>query len=221
MKTSFFLLQRRIPLLQTLQKKVLVFFGFIVFLCFAFPVFSQSPNQVVQAQNVANHFAAIKTMTGDFIQFSPKGKMTEGTFYLERPGKIRFIYKKIPLQIIADGEFVGVNNRALNTWSYSQLLHTPMKFLLDDKIDLSSGRLLAFHKNPGAVMMVLQDQSIGKGRIKMIFDSKSYALRQWTIVDQQNLETTVQIMNIRTGVRFADRMFTLPNKKITASRDRS
>ncbi|WP_317993936.1 LolA family protein [Bartonella gliris] len=205
---TFFLPQRR-----TFRGRIFGFVGIIVFCCLTFPAFSQSSNKVARAQNIANHFAAIKTMTGDFIQFSPKGKMSQGTFYLERPGKIRFIYKKIPLQIIADGQFVGINNRALNTWSFSQLFQTPMKFLLDDKINVSSGRLLAFREDPGAVTIVLRDKSIGAGQIRMVFDSKNYALRQWTIVDQQNLETTVQIMNVRTGVRFADGMFTLPAKK--------
>ncbi|WP_208432952.1 LolA family protein [Bartonella taylorii] len=196
-----------------LRRKVFAFLGIIVFGSLTFPAVSQSSQQVVRAQNVVNRFAAIKTMTGDFIQFSPKGKMSQGTFYLERPGKIRFIYKKLPLQIIADGQFVGINNRALNTWNFSQLFQTPMKFLLDDKINVSTGRLLAFREDPGAVTIVLRDKSIGAGQIRMVFDSKSSALRQWTIVDQQNLETTVQIMNVRMGVRFADGMFTLPSKK--------
>ncbi|WP_273720603.1 MULTISPECIES: outer-membrane lipoprotein carrier protein LolA [unclassified Bartonella] len=207
MKTSF---------LQ--QRGSFRFVGIIVFLCLTFPAFSQSynkvaSNKVARAQNVVNYFAAIKTMTGDFIQFSPKGKMSQGTFYLERPGKIRFIYKKIPLQIIVDGQFIGINNRALNTWNFSQLSQTPMKFLLDDKINISSGRLLAFREDPGAVTIVLRDKSMGAGQIRMVFDSKNAALRQWTIVDQQNLETTVQVMNVRTGVRFADGMFTLPSNK--------
>ncbi|WP_455474033.1 LolA family protein [Bartonella sp. B30(2025)] len=193
----------------------------IVFLFIAFPAFSQSPNQVARAQNIANRFAAIKTMTGDFIQFSPKGKVTEGKFYLERPGKIRFAYKQLPLQIIADGKFVGINNRALNTWNFSNLSQTPMKFLLGNKIDLSSGRLLAFREDPGAITIVLRDDTIGRGQIKMVFDAKSYALRQWTIIDQQNLETTVQIMNVRTGVRFVDGMFKLPYKHSAVSRHRN
>ncbi|AQX28513.1 MULTISPECIES: LolA family protein [unclassified Bartonella] len=174
--------------------------------------FSQSAKQLARAQNIANHFAAIKTMTGDFIQFSPKGKITKGTFYLERPGKIRFNYKGVPLQIIADGKSVGVNNRALNTWNFYQLSQTPMKLLLGDTISLSSANLLAFRENLGTVMIVLRDKTIGRGHIKMIFDSQSYALLQWIILDQQNLETTVQVMNVKTNVRFADGMFTIPYK---------
>lgn len=201
-----------------LQRRVFGFVEIILFLFLTFPAFSQSynkatSNKVTRAQNIVNSFAAIKTMTGDFIQFSPKGKKSQGTFYLERPGKIRFIYKGVPLQIITDGEFIGINNRALNTWNFSRLSDTPMKFLLDDKINISSGRLLAFREDPGVVIIVLQDKSMGGGQIRMVFDSKSAALQQWTIVDQQNLETTVQVMNVRTGVRFADGMFTLPLKK--------
>ncbi|WP_208435394.1 LolA family protein [Bartonella phoceensis] len=196
-----------------LQKRVFRFVGIIVFFCLIFPAFSQSSNKMTRAQNIINQFAAIKTMTGDFIQSSPKRKISQGTFYLERPGKIRFVYKKMPLQIIADGQFVGINNRALNTWNFSQLSQTPMKFLLDDKINISSGRLLAFREDPEVVTIVLRDTNIGTGQIRMVFDSKSATLRQWTIVDQQNLETTVQIMNVRTGVRFVDGMFTLPSKK--------
>ncbi|WP_354188699.1 LolA family protein [Bartonella silvatica] len=195
------------------KRRVFGCVGIIIFFFLTFSAFAQSSHKVVKAQKVANHFAAIKTMTGDFIQFSPQGKMSQGIFYLERPGKIRFMYKKIPLQIIADGQFIGINNRALNTWSFSKLSQTPMKFLLDNKINVSSGRLVAFREDPGAVTIILRDNSMGAGQIRMVFDSKNYTLRQWTIVDQQKLETTVQVMNVRTGVRFADGMFTLPSKK--------
>ncbi|MDD9333234.1 MAG: outer-membrane lipoprotein carrier protein LolA, partial [Bartonella sp.] len=117
-----------------------------LFFLFGNPAFSQSVKQLARAQNIINHFAAIKTMTGDFVQFSPKGKMTRGTFYLERPGKIRFSYKGVPLQIISDGKSVGINNRALNTWSFYQLSQTPMKFLLGNVINLSSENLLTFRE---------------------------------------------------------------------------
>ncbi len=46
------------------------------------------------AQQIANQFSSVKTLTGDFVQFGPRGEQTEGTFYIERPGKIRFNYNK-------------------------------------------------------------------------------------------------------------------------------
>lgn len=183
------------------------------------PSFSRSHDHIVRAQSIIDRFTAIKTMTGDFVQWNPNGKRAEGIFYLERPGKIRFSYKGIPLQVIADGQFVGVNNRALNTWNFYEIVRTPLRFLLNDKIDLSSGNLLQFRDESGITTIVLYDKSLGKGQIRMFFDSKSYMLRQWTIIDQQNLATTVQVMNVRTGVRFVDGMFTIPRNKAVVSRN--
>lgn len=180
------------------------------------PAFAENAN--VRAQDIANHFAAIQTMTGDFIQFSPKGEMTEGTFYLERPGKIRFSYKNSPVRVITDGKSVAINNRKLDTWDLYQLSQTPMKMLLDTKIDLSDGKLLSANEDQGATTIVIADKSLGKGQIRMIFDSKTYDLRQWTIVDQQNLETTVQITNVRTEVKFAKGMFDIPYQRIAMKR---
>lgn len=185
------------------------------------PAFAQNTNLTVHAQDIANHFASIVTMTGDFVQFGPKGDMTEGTFYLERPGKIRFSYKNSPVRVITDGKSVAINNRKLDTWDLYQLSQTPMKMLLDTKIDLSDGKLLNVSQDQGSTTIVLADKTLGKGKIRMVFDSKSYNLLQWTIVDQQNLETTVQIMNVRTGVRFANGMFDIPYQRIAMKRNRN
>lgn len=205
--------------------KALFFAGALVTTNLAFsvvlPTHVMAQNAAAHAQDIANHFSAIQTMTGDFVQFSPKGEMTEGTFYLERPGKIRFSYKNSPVRVITDGKSVAINNRKLDTWSLYQLSQTPMKMLLDTKIDLSDGKLLGVNEDKGATTIILADKSLGKGQIRMIFDSKTYDLRQWTIVDQQNLETTVQVTNVRVGVRFAQGMFDIPYQRIAMKRNRN
>ncbi|ALE03177.1 LolA family protein [Bartonella ancashensis] len=203
-----------------LFNKAVFICSFLICATLSFSAFAQSSSQVVRAQDIANHFAAIKTMTGDFVQFGPKGEVTEGTFYLERPGKIRFSYKEGSLRIISDGRSIGINNRSLNNWDLYQLSQTPMKLLLGDSINLSSENLLAFSENLEAITVVLRDKTLGKGYIRMVFEPKTYALQRWTIVDQQNLETTVEIKNVRTGVRFAAGMFKIPYQDIAMQRRR-
>lgn len=170
------------------------------------------------AQQIADHFSKIRTMTGDFVQFGPRGEMTEGTFYMERPGKIRFTYKNSPVRVISDGQSVAINNKKLDTWSLYQLQQTPMKLLLSDHIDVSNGNLLEFRQESSAITLVIVDNSMGKSKIRMIFDPKTYELRQWTIIDRQNLETTIQLINPRTGVRFADGMFDIDYQRIGMKR---
>lgn len=175
---------------------------------------SQAGNKQAAAQKIADHFAAITTMTGDFVQFSPKGEMSEGTFYLERPGKIRFAYKNSPIRVISDGKSVVINNKKLDTWDLYQLSQTPMKLLLDSKIDLSGGKLLNFVSDKNASTLEITDKTMGGGKLRLIFDAKTNELKQWTMIDRQNLETTVQITNLRSNVRFADGMFRINYQNI-------
>ncbi|RCL03141.1 MAG: Outer membrane lipoprotein-sorting protein [Candidatus Tokpelaia sp. JSC189] len=184
----------------------------------AFPAHATSQQIKAYAQQIADHFCNIRTMTGDFVQFGPRGETAEGAFYMERPGKIRFIYKNSPIRVISDGQSIAINNRKLNTWSLYQLQQTPMKLLLSDHIDVSEHNLLEFRQESSAITFVIVDNSIGKLKIRMIFDPKTFKLRQWTIIDQQNLETTIQLINTRTGVAFANGMFDIDYQRIGMKR---
>lgn len=179
------------------------------------PVSAQAQNAAAEAQKIADHFSSIRTMTGEFVQFGPKGDQQSGTFYLERPGKIRFNYENSPIRVISDGQSVVVNNRKLDTWDQYKLSTTPLKMLLDSRIDLSGGRLKQVRQEPDMITLVVGDRSIfGDSKITMMFDPKTYDLKQWTITDAQNLDTTVMVFNVRTGVRFTDDMFKIDYQRI-------
>ncbi len=179
------------------------------------PVSAQAQNADAQAQKIADHFSGIRTMTGEFVQFGPKGDQQGGTFYLERPGKIRFNYENSPIRVISDGQSVVINNRKLDTWDQYKLSTTPLKMLLDDRIDLGGGRLKQIKQEPDMTTLVVGDKSIfGDSKITMMFDPKTYELKQWTITDAQNLDTTVMVFNVRTGVRFTDDMFKIDYQRI-------
>lgn len=168
------------------------------------------------AQQIANQFASVKTLTGDFVQFGPRGEQTEGTFYIERPGKIRFNYNKpSPIRVISDGDSVVINNRKLDTWDLVPLSKTPLKLLLSDQINLTGNTVKSVKEEPDMTTIVLGDKSIfGNSTITMMFDPKTFELRQWTITDAQGLDTTVMITNVRTGVKFAKDMFTIDYTRI-------
>ncbi len=183
------------------------------------PVMAQGAAAAAAAQQIADHFSSVRTMTGEFVQFGPKGEQTGGTFYIERPGKIRFNYNNSPIRVISDGESVVINNRKLDTWDLYPLSKTPLKLLLADRIDLGGGRLQNVKQEPDMTTLVLGDKSVfGNSRITMMFDPKSYELKQWTITDAQNLDTTVMIFNVRTGVRFTDDMFKIDYQRIAMKR---
>ncbi|ODS97234.1 MAG: hypothetical protein ABS47_00850 [Devosia sp. SCN 66-27] len=163
------------------------------------------------AQRIADHFSSVKSMTGEFVQFGPKGEQTGGKFYLERPGKIRFNYDgSSNFQVISDGQSVVILNKKMRTSDLYPLSKTPLKLLLAERIDLSGDKVKGLKEEDDLTTIKLADKSVfGNSTITMMFDPKTYELRQWTITDAQGKDTTVMIFNVKEGVSFAANTFAI------------
>ena len=185
----------------------------------AFPGTARSADT---AQKVADHFASVKSMTGEFIQFGPNGEQTGGKFFIERPGKLRFNYEApSAIRVISDGKAVVIGNRKLRTWDLYPLDKTPLKLLLSDRIDLSADTVKSVTEDPDLTTIVLGNKSVfGDSTISMMFDPTSFELRQWTIRDAQGKDTSVMVFNVQTGVRFADNVFDVPYNDVHKSKNR-
>lgn len=168
------------------------------------------------AQKIADHFSSVKTMSGEFVQFGPRGEQTGGKFYLERPGKIRFNYETpSPMRVIADGKSVVIGNLKLKTWDIYPLSKTPLALLLGDHIDLKGKMVRDVKEEPDLITVKLGDRSVfGDSTITMMFDPKSYDLRQWTITDNQGKDTSVMIFNVQAGLKFDEKVFRVPYDEV-------
>ncbi|QPC86060.1 outer membrane lipoprotein carrier protein LolA [Mesorhizobium sp. NBSH29] len=182
------------------------------------PIFqpvTQADASSAAAQKIADHFSSIRTMAGDFIQFGPRGEQTGGKFFIARPGKIRFNYEApSSYRVISDGTSVVIDNRKLNTMDLYPLSKTPLKLLLDDRIDLTGSRVTSVKEETDLVTIKMADKSVfGNSRITMMFDAKTYDLRQWTITDAQGKDTTVLIDNVKQGVQLDAGLFAIDYKR--------
>ena len=171
------------------------------------PAQAQSRAEILR--NISKHFSSVPTMTGRFVQFGPRGRQTQGKFWLKRPGKIRFDYSKpAALTVKANGRTVSVYNRKLKTRDYLPLSKTPLKLLLARKINPNNRAIKSVKSANGIATVVLADRRMfGASRITLMFDAKSYDLRQWTIRDKQGRDTTVIISNVRKNVGIPNKLF--------------
>jgi outer membrane lipoprotein-sorting protein len=137
------------------------------------------------AQRIADHFSSFKTMTGEFVQFGPRGEQTGGTFHIQRPGKVRFDYEApSDYRVISDGDSVVIDNQKMRTADLYPLSKTPLKLLLDERIDLSGNRVTGVSEEADLTTIRMADRSVfGNATITMMFDPQSFELRQWTITD--------------------------------------
>lgn len=180
------------------------------------PALAQANSKSVAAQKIADHFSGVRTMMGEFVQFSPRGDQTGGKFFIERPGKLRFNFEDpSPIRVIADGNNVVVGNLKLKTWDLYPLSKTPLSLLLSDRIDLSNEMVRDVKEESDLTTIVLGNKTVfGDSTITMMFDPKTYDLRQWTITDLQGKDTSVMIYNVQNGVRFDEKVFTIPYNEV-------
>lgn len=177
---------------------------------------SVPPSQLTQAQlvtlsRVNAYFNTLSNVTANFEQTGPDGSRAVGKLYLSRPGKIRFQYAPpSPLEIVSDGSSVSVKNRKLATQELWPLSQTPLRFLLQDNIDLlKNGNVLGVYQEPEMVSVVLEEKNAigGKAQIQLLFSGKNYELKQWTVTDAQGQETSVALTEIQQVAKLDDNLF--------------
>lgn len=170
------------------------------------------------AQAIADasaYLSALDSMQGDFLQVGPDGSVTEGKFYLRRPGRLRFEYNAPEnLLVVADGTWVAVKDSAAPAQRYP-IASTPLGLILAQNVDLTkSARVLKVENQPGALLVTLADRSgEAPGQITLIFDQPRMQLRQWVVTDAQGLQTTVALRNIQTGIRADNALFVLRDEQ--------
>ena len=168
--------------------------------------------------DISRKLSGIQTMNGEFIQFNPDGGQQEGQFFIARPGKVRFQYDPpATISVVADGKSVLVFDKKLQTYDIWPLSQTPLRLLLDPNLDLStSDRVTRVSVQPDLVEVELQDETrFSSGTLNLIFDRSNYELRQWTVTDQQGLQTMVALYNVETGNQLASNLFKIDYKAAT------
>jgi outer membrane lipoprotein-sorting protein len=161
-----------------------------------------SREQQIALAGITAYFNSFRLMEGEFIQFGPSGEQTEGVFFLSRPGKIRFHYRApTRLDVIADGSSVAIKDGKSQTQDMYPLSKTPLRYLLAERIDLTSPDLVnEVHEEADLISVVIVERTaLVDGKLTMIFDRRTYELRQWVVTDAQGLNTSVAIFNTTTG----------------------
>jgi outer membrane lipoprotein-sorting protein len=157
-----------------------------------------------------NSFATVK---GGFVQIDSDGRECDGTFYISKPGRMRFEYKPpSPTLIVADGHTVAVANLRLNTVDRYSLADTPLGIILGEKIDIRHDpRLVSVQHQQGMIVIGLRtSQNRSKANILLVFSEPQYELREWSVIDDQGLTTTVALRGVMLGVTLPPSLFVLP-----------
>jgi len=168
--------------------------------------------QVNQADlaRISNYLNGISTMQGRFVQVGPDGDLSEGDFYMRRPGRVRFEYQPPnPTLIVADGFWVGIYDTAENTLDRFPLSETPLDLLLRDRVNLRTEGAIQPIQRAGGQLRVraIDPEAPEQGSLTMVFNDNPLELKQWIVIDSQGLATTVALSQVRRNVQLGGELF--------------
>ena len=178
--------------------------------------------QLERVRQISDYVNSLTTLQGRFTQIGPGGNFTEGEFFLQRPGKIRFDYAPPnPVLVISDGWWVGIEDRKKKRTEKYPLATTPLSILLDDEVDLvADTKIVAFDESEDVVSLTLED-SVGTatGLLTLYFGKPDLSLQQWTVIDAQGLQTEVSLFDLVKGGTFEPSLFRIDDN-VTINNER-
>lgn len=159
---------------------------------------------------ISNYLNGVETMRGSFVQVGPSGELSDGSFFMRRPGRIRFEYvPPNPGLVVADGTWVGVYDVELCTLDRVPLGETPLEILLKERVDFRQERAVQrIERAEGQLRVTAVDPDDPEaGSITMIFADTPLELRQWIVTDAQGLVTTVALSETVINVELDPNLF--------------
>ena len=176
------------------------------------PRFDPSPQDRADLARIEAYLDTLRTLKAHFLQVAPNGSISQGTAWLDRPGRMRFQYDPpSPLLLVAGHGLVVFQDKALNQTSNIPVGQTPLGILLADHVKLQGDvTVTAMQRLPGQIQVsLIRTASPGDGTLTLIFADNPLTLRQWTVLDAQRQETRVTLYNVETGGKFDQKLFEL------------
>ncbi len=168
-----------------------------------------APHQATIAR-VQEYLSGLTTIASDFTQVAPDGSLATGTFYLKRPGLMRWQYNPpVPILMVADGHQLVYYDYDLKQVSYFSLDSTVIGFLAQEKISFTGKvGIKEFEEKDGAIRITLaQKDKPDEGRLMLEFSDKPLLIRSMVVTDATRQITTVSLTHARFGMALDKALF--------------
>lgn len=199
-------IQKSRLVLKMLKSLVLSFA--LLLIGFASAMAAEPSKEVLQAEA---YFQQLKTVKSRFTQTNADGSQSRGTFYLNRPGKLRFEYDAPSKDfVVADGYFIYFYDGEMKQQSNAPIGQTLADFLLRKDFKLSGDlKVTSIMRANGYIQIsVVQAKQPKAGELTLAFtDGPKYQLKKWRVVDSVGNITETELFDMQTGLKLPSSLF--------------
>ncbi len=183
---------------------------------------TQAPAPALSARDQADiaraeaSLNAIHTLKARFQQIAPNGAVSNGTVWMQRPGRMRFQYDApSPFLLVAGYGLLVFHDSQLQQTSNIPLGRTPLGLLLRENLKLSGDvTVTQVARLPNQVQItLLRTATPGDGTLTLFFADPPMSLQSWAVVDAQRQETRIRLADVQLGGSFDQSLFTFVDPK--------
>jgi outer membrane lipoprotein-sorting protein len=152
----------------------------------------------------------VRALKARFLQVAPDGQQSQGTAWLQRPGRLRFEYDPpAPYLLVAGNGIATFYDAGLKQTSNIPLGATPLGVLLSDHLNFTRDVTVSeFTRYPGQIQLTVVNRSNpGEGTLTLFFNDNPLSLRGWAVLDAQRRLTRINLFDIQRGGNFDQHLF--------------
>lgn len=182
----------------------------LLFVSLTAPAIAQKPAEQADLKRIETYLNELGTMQSRFVQANPDGTHSEGTMYLQRPGRLRFEYDPPdPYLIITYGKWFIYVDKELDEATYVPVEQTPAFFIVKENIQFGDSLRVASFRRGNSVFRVELEQidQPDAGRVMLIFTDAPLQLRKWQVLDAQGNLTDTTLINPNFDVPLNEQLF--------------
>lgn len=165
-------------------------------------------------ERVEDYVRGIDTLRARFVQQNPDGSFYTGTFYLDRPGRMRLEYDPpVPYLYVSSGHWLTFWDAELEQRSDTPIGSTLADYFVREDVSLSGDlQVTDVHRESGLTeISVVQAGDPGAGRLVMVFSGQDrLQLESWVIFDPQGRTTAVTLTERQRGLALDRDLFVAP-----------
>lgn len=158
------------------------------------------------------YLQGLTSAKGRFIQTDPRGTQTQGSFYLQRPGKARFAYDApVTKLLVSDGRFVSEADTRLKTVNRYPLGQTPLALFLAQDVRFDKGVVITrVNRLDGGFALTMADgRKQTRGTLTMNFSDGPIGLMGWVVGTVQGA-TRVRLTSLERTSGLDPKLFVTP-----------
>lgn len=186
----------------------------------AAPVETVLTDYAAEVKAAENYLNKMTTAKARFLLTAADGTQQIGTFYLNRPGRLRFEYDPPARDfVVADGVLIYFYDAQLGEQSNAPIGQTLADFLLRQNIRLSGDVRVDRVMRGGDLLQITlkQKDDPGAGSLTLGFieneSDQSLTLKKWRVVDAQGQTVEVELFQLQAGMKLDSKLFVYHDPK--------